>query len=175
MNMTIASKTLSRILVALVFCIVPHSSGQAAVLTHGPMIGHTTDSSTQIWIRADGPCQMQVRLMSRNETIASETIRLVEENNFCGSAEITGLAPRTTYRYLVFLDNKEQPCPTKQHLTTFPRQGEKCIVRVGFGHSLRGPGRQSIWEAIGKKKPDLFILMGDNIYSDSTEDDLRRP
>ena len=170
----VASKTLNMILAVLVLCTALHSSGHAAVLTHGPMIGHTTDTTTRIWIRADGPCKMQAHLMLENDTIVSETVRLVEENNFCGSAEVRRLAPRTTYKYLVFLDNKKQPCPVKQQLTTFPRHGEKCIVRVGFGHSLRGQGAQKIWHTIREKRPDLFILMGDNIYSNSTDPNKQR-
>ena len=145
------------------------SSGEARVLTHGPMIGHTTDTTTRIWVRADGPCKMQVRFSSKGRTIVSETIRLVEENNFCGSAEVTGLSPKTTYSYRVFLDNKEQGRDVRQEITTFDRVLEPGIIRIGFGHSLRGRGAQDTWKAVEAKKPDLFILMGDNIYSDSTE------
>ncbi|MGB2866673.1 MAG: alkaline phosphatase D family protein [Sedimentisphaerales bacterium] len=172
--MKTASKTLTIALAMIALCVALHSSAQAAVLTHGPMIGHTTDTTTQIWVRTDGPCKMQVRLTSKDETIVSETIRLVLEDNFCGSAEVMGLSPKNTYSYRVILDNKEQPCPVKQEFTTFHRYGEKCIIRVGFGHSLRGEGTHSIWDAIGAKKPDLFILMGDNIYSDSTEPGKQR-
>ena len=173
-TVTVASKTLKMILAVLVLCITLHSSGHAAVLTHGPMIGHTTDTTTRIWIRADGPYKMQAYVTSKNETIVSETIRLAKEDNFCGSAEVTDLALRTTYNYLVFLDNKKQSCSVKQEFTTFPREGEKCVIRVGFGHSLRGEGAHRIWDTIGRKRPDLFILMGDNIYSNSTEPNKQR-
>jgi len=122
--MKVASKTPMMSLGMVVFCMALHSSSQAAMLTHGPMIGHTTDTTTRIWVRADGPCKMQVRVASKGRTIISETIRLVQEDNFCGSAEVTGLSPRTTYRYRVLLDNKEQPCPVRQEITTFGRAGQ---------------------------------------------------
>ena len=155
----------------VIFCTLPHLSTQAAVLTHGPMIGHTTDTTTRIWVRADGPCEMHVRMTAKTggETIVSEKIRLVKDNNFCGSARVKGLAPASFYSYRVFLDNKEQPSPMRQEFKTFPRPKESGVVRIGFGHSVRGPGDQTTWKAIEAKKPDLFILMGDNIYSDSTE------
>ncbi len=143
--------------------------GQAGVLTHGPLIGHTTDTTTRIWVRADGPCKMQVRFSSKGRTIVSETIRLVDDNNFCGSAEVAGLLPKTTYSYRLFLDNKEQSRDVRQEVTTFGRALEPGIIRIGFGHSLRGSGDQDTWKVVEAKKPDLFILMGDNIYSDSTE------
>ncbi|MHC4587609.1 MAG: DUF7800 domain-containing protein, partial [Planctomycetota bacterium] len=109
------------ITVVVFLCMVPAWPGQASVLTHGPMIGHTTDTTTRIWIRADGPCKMEVRFVSRGRTIVSETISLVEDNNFCGSAEVRGLSPRTTYGYRVFLDNKEQGRDVRQEITTFAR------------------------------------------------------
>jgi len=172
--MNTASKTLTIAPAMIALCVALHSSAQAAVLTHGPMIGHTTDTTTRIWVRTDGPCKMQVRLTSKDETIVSETIRLILEDNFCGSAKVMGLSPRSTYSYRVILDNKEQPCPVKQEFTTFPRRGEKCVIRVGFGHSLKREGAHAVWDAIGARKPDLFILMGDNIYSNSTEPDKQR-
>ncbi len=157
------------ITVVVFLCMVPAWPGQASMLTHGPMIGHTTDTTTRVWVRADGPCKMQVRFFSKGRTIVSETIRLVEANNFCGSAEVTGLSPRTIYSYRVFLGHKEQGRDVRQEITTFARALEPGIIRVGFGHSLRGRGAQDTWKAVEAKKPDLFILMGDNIYSNSTE------
>ncbi len=164
-------KILITFLVLVILCLALQSSTKAAVLTHGPIVGHTTDTMALIWIRADSLCEMQVRLApkSRGRTIVSETVRLIGEDNFCGSAEIRGLSPGTTYSYQVFLNNKEQPSAVRQEITTFPRALEPSIIRIGFGHSLRGRGDQTIWKAIKAKKPDLFILMGDNIYSDSTD------
>jgi alkaline phosphatase D len=112
---------------------------------------------------------MQVRLSSKGRTIVSETIRLVEENNFCGSAEVRGLSPKTTYSYRVYLDSKVQGSDVRQEVTTFGRAREPGIIRIGFGHSLKRGGAQDTWKAVSAKKPDLFILMGDNIYSNSTE------
>jgi len=167
----VKSKTLITFPALVILCLALQYSAKAGVLTHGPMVGHTTDTTVLIWIRADSLCEMQVRLTpkSRGKTIVSETVRLTEEDNFCGSAEVRGLSPRATYSYHVFLNNKEQPCPVRQEFTTFASPQKPCIVRIGFGHSLRGPGAQMIWRAIKTKKPDMFILMGDNIYSDSTE------
>lgn len=149
---------------------------EAASLTHGPMVGHTTESTSRIWVRSGSPCEMhvEVTVVSTGRIIVSKPVRLSEEDNYCGSTDVKGLSPRTTYSYKVFLDQKEQPRPIRQEFTTYPRTGAPCVVRIGFGHSLRGPGDQTIWRAVMGKKPDLFILMGDNIYSDSTEPSKQR-
>jgi len=142
----------------------------AADLTHGPMIGHTTGTTARIWIRADGPCRFQVRAVpAMGKAITTEEISLVKSDNFCGSVVLKGLSHSTTYGYRIILNNKEQRPSVLQEFTTFPAENRPAIVRVGFGHSLIGPGQQTTWRSIAEKKPDLFILMGDNIYSNTTE------
>ena len=143
---------------------------RAAEVTHGPMIGHTTDTTARVWIRADGPCRLQVRTVGAGgKIITSEGIRLVEADNFCGSVMLKGLYPSTTYGYRILLNNEEKSPSVSQEFTTFPPEQHRGILRVGFGHSLIGPGRQTTWRNIAEKKPDLFILMGDNIYSNTTD------
>ena len=146
-------------------------SVQTAELTHGPMIGHTTNTTTRVWVRADGPCGLHVRAVPKikGKTIFTEKFHLVESENFCGSVLLKGLSPSTKYSYRVFLGNKEQPSSVIQEFRTFPERRYRGVVRVGFGHSLTGPGEQIIWRSIAKKKPHLFILMGDNIYSNTTD------
>lgn len=43
------------------------------------------------------------------------------------------------------------------------------LDRIAFGSCVRQDREQPIWEAIVTEKPDVFILLGDNIYAD-TED-----
>lgn len=43
------------------------------------------------------------------------------------------------------------------------------LQRIGFGSCAHQDRPQPIWEAIVAQKPDLFLLLGDNIYGD-TED-----
>ena len=161
----------------VVFCLMLNSSTDAAKLTHGPMIGHTTDNTARIWVRADEECDfwIQAGSISGGSSIVSEKVRLGFEDNFCGSVCLKGLTPKTKYAYRVFLDGKEQLQKVIQEFKTFPKPGESGIVRIGFAHSLPAvPGEQITWRAIEDKKPDLFILMGDNIYSNSTEPEKQR-
>jgi alkaline phosphatase D len=146
-----------------------------ADLTHGPMVGHTAHDSTRIWVRADSAAEAQVRLIGpAGEAIQSETVRLAAEDNFSGTVMASGLSPETTYTYRVWLDGVEVQAAMAQNVTTFPPPGKNGIVRIGFGHSLIGPGEQTVWNTIAAKSPDLFLLMGDNIYSNSTEPEKQR-
>jgi alkaline phosphatase D len=155
---------------AVVLHAVSFACVQAVELTHGPMVGHTTSTAARVWVRADGPCELHVRAIPKvgSKTIFAEKVRLVESENFCGSVLLDGLSASTIYSYRVFLNTKERPSSVLQEFMTFPAEGHRGVVRVGFGHSLIGPGEQTIWRSIARKKPHLFILMGDNIYSNTS-------
>jgi alkaline phosphatase D len=143
---------------------------RAVELTHGPMIGHTTGTTARVWVRADSSCRLQVRAVPvAGGPINTEVIRLVEADNFCGSVVLKGLSSSTTYSYRIYLNDTEQMPSVLQKFTTFPAERSPGIIRVGFGHSVRGSGEQTTWRSIAEKEPDLFILMGDNVYSNTTE------
>jgi len=144
---------------AVVLHAVSSACVQAVELTHGPMIGHTTSSAARVWVRADGSCELHVRAVPKvgGKTILAEEVRLVESENFCGSVLLEGLSASTIYSYRVFLNTKEQPSSVLQEFMTFPPEGHRGVVRVGFGHSLIGPGEHIIWRSIARKKPDSFM------------------
>ncbi len=152
------------------------SPAAADLITHGPIVGHTTHQSTRVWVRADRQCELQVQVSPAKGGRArlSDKIILAEKDNFCGIAVVDGLTPNTVYEYKVILGGKAQSQSIRQEVRTFPAPDDPGIVRIGFGHSLIGPGEQTTWQAVAKKKPHLFILMGDNIYSNSTEPKKQR-
>jgi alkaline phosphatase D len=161
----------SKYILVLFLLVAPVNYTAAAKLTHGPMIGHTTSTSARVWIRADNACQYHVQAIPvhGDGVVISERIHLVESDNFCGSVVLKGLSPSNTYSYRIHLNDTEQRPSVLQKFTTFPAERSPGIIRVGFGHSVRGSGEQIIWHSIAEKKPDLFILMGDNVYSNTTE------
>jgi hypothetical protein len=90
-------------ILAATFVVALAARAGAAELTHGPMIGHTTGTTARVWIRADGPCRLNVRALPKagGKTISTEAIRLVKSDNFCGSVELKGLSPSTSYGYRI--------------------------------------------------------------------------
>lgn len=43
------------------------------------------------------------------------------------------------------------------------------LSRIGFGSCAKQDKPQPIWDAVVEMKPQLFVLLGDNIYGDSTD------
>ena len=46
---------------------------------------------------------------------------------------------------------------------------EKTLTKIGFGSCLKENKPQPLWDDVLARQPDLFVLMGDNVYGD-TED-----
>ena len=48
------------------------------------------------------------------------------------------------------------------------------LTKIAFGSCIKQDKPQPIWDAIHESKPELFILLGDNIYGDSTDMNVLR-
>lgn len=47
------------------------------------------------------------------------------------------------------------------------------LTRIGFGSCLHQNKPQPIWRSVIGAKPDVFVMLGDNVYGDVKSDDLR--
>ncbi|HAE11047.1 MAG TPA: hypothetical protein DCG39_05315 [Opitutae bacterium] len=57
------------------------------------------------------------------------------------------------------------PCPGRGE------QKQKPVERIAFGSCLKQTRPQPIWESVLKANPDVFVLLGDNIYGDTRDMD----
>lgn len=69
------------------------------------------------------------------------------------------------HRCLVFALALAGCCAT----ATVATAEEKPLSRILFGSCARQDSPQPIWESIVAARPDLFVLLGDNIYGDSED------
>ena len=57
-------------------------------------------------------------------------------------------------------------------LTAFPPSSaseEPSLSRIAFGSCAHQDSTQRIWESILSLKPQLFVLLGDNLYADAMD------
>ncbi|MGE0607737.1 MAG: alkaline phosphatase D family protein [Pirellulales bacterium] len=55
-----------------------------------------------------------------------------------------------------------------------PLPAEETLSRIGFGSCARQDKPQPIWDAVVDAQPQLFLLLGDNIYGDSPDMNVLR-
>ncbi|MFO0864903.1 MAG: alkaline phosphatase D family protein [Gemmataceae bacterium] len=56
----------------------------------------------------------------------------------------------------------------------YAQVGGKPLSRIGFGSCAKQDKPQPIWDAVIETKPELFVLLGDNIYADTQDMELMR-
>jgi alkaline phosphatase D len=187
----------------LVGCVSPSKEGlppdspfrepvvlAADLLPQGTAIGDVTATSALLWIRTDGPALVQVEYAppsvwgaaSKTATVARTARRTTAADaDHTAAIALTGLAPRTTYRYQVVVGRsgdatqpiEAQPA-ARGEFTTLPDASTSVPVRFAWSGDLggqeqcrRGPRGYPIFDVMLRQSPDFFVFLGDTIYSDN--------
>ncbi|MFF8843941.1 alkaline phosphatase D family protein [Streptomyces sp. NPDC015127] len=166
-----------------------------AGLRLGPLLRYVdwdTGTSATVWVEADRPCTAEVRCeggghgSARTFGIGGHHYALVP---------VTGLAPGTTAAYEVLLDGErvwplpDSPFPPST-IRTPGGAAEDEHVTVAFGscrwaappvggHDPVGPDALDTLAAAlaadpAARRPDVLLLLGDQVYADETSDTTRR-
>lgn len=136
-------------------------------LVHGPMVGSVTDQSASVWLRTLGDAKVTVKCI---ETGSSVTAVTSKQADWTAVLKLEGLEPSKSYHYIVEVD--EKVC-SEASFKTFPARGMPGDFSVGFGGGAGYvPEWEGMWDTILKRKPDAFLMMGDNVYIDQPEQSL---
>jgi alkaline phosphatase D len=144
----------------------------------GPLVGHVTPTSVRLWAKASNQATLGFKL-SKSADLADGRIvegpALDEAASFTGQAEASDLQPATRYYYVPLLNGDEalpRPYPS---FVTAPDGPAK--LRIAFG-SCVGARDYHAAAAFGEMSArggfDLFLMLGDNHYANTTRRDLLR-
>jgi alkaline phosphatase D len=140
----------------------------------GPMVGHTTDTTASIWAYDPEADTITVELWRagpnpqprrRFEVEPAEARRRVFRHTF------TGLEPDTAYLYRLRVEGRD---PAVGSFTTAPVPGESTAFRYVVT-SCMNPRQwpvQPAWDLVRRQRPAFHLLVGDNVYADSTDYDV---
>ncbi len=153
-------------------------------LSHGPMVGATTDSTTRLWGRADAERRVEIYVApsTRIDGTLPVAYRYPQASrDFTFVADIEGLSPRTSYDYRFVIDGETVGEGT---FRTAPAD-EPAEVTIGIASCAktivdRAP-EQLAFGPLAAEDPDLFLFVGDNVYFDplvnivASDPDVTRP
>ncbi|KUL75022.1 MULTISPECIES: alkaline phosphatase D family protein [unclassified Streptomyces] len=162
-----------------------------AGLRLGPLLRYIDGSSATIWVETHRPGAVEVRCADGSGGTAG-TFRVADHHY--ALVHVTGLTPGTATPYEVFLDDTrvwpaaEDPFPSLPP-SVIPIPGPDGQVRVAFG-SCRwaspptgepDPVGPDALDALAKRiaadpdgeRPDVLLLLGDQVYADETSDATR--
>ncbi len=155
----------------------------APSLILGPIVGGLSDTSVNLWGRADHPGIIRAWLGQAEDLhdaiLAGTSAPLRMQDGYAGVAPVTGLAPSTTYYYDLRLDEIRPPVqPGYPKFTTFPLPGKFQDFSFAFGSCFRPAPENGgiIFQNLELHRSGLendpaamlrfILLIGDQIYSD---------
>lgn len=161
-----------------------------ARLQLGPLLRYVDGSSATVWVEASRPCTAEVRCADGS---GGETRTFQVAGHHYALISVTGLTPGTSTAYEVRLDGTTvwplPGSPFPPSLIHTPAD-DHATVRVAFG-SCRwaappadekdpvGPDALDTLAARlasdpGAERPDVLVLLGDQVYADETSNATRR-
>jgi alkaline phosphatase D len=160
-------------------------------LPDGTAVGDVTSHSAELWLKTQGPKQIQVewgsleawKRMSAMASIQSPAARTSSvltgpETDFTVTVPLENLSPGTRYRYNILVKDPDQRSAPGQRgaqgeFTTLPDPAVSAPVTFAWSgdlggqeHCRQGEAGYPILDIIREHKPDFFLFLGDTIYAD---------
>ncbi len=142
----------------------------------GPIVGHTDDTSTRVWIRVfDDPGRYTLRILGAGVVPfeSTETAQGVLEFR-TAIATARGLRPDFRYRYQV-LRNGRLVSGASGRFRTMPQPGslaDLLFVVVSCNRQSTDGDWAALAEFIENSSPRFLLLAGDQVYLDDDEPNL---
>jgi phosphodiesterase/alkaline phosphatase D-like protein len=160
-----------------------------AELRLGPLLRYADGSSATVWVEASRPCTAEVRCA---DGAGGETRTFQVCGHHYALVQVTGLTPGTSSPYEVLLDGvRVWPLPDSpfpESVIRTPAEGD--TVRVAFGscrwaappHGEPDPVGHDALDTLAARiatdpdaeRPDVLLLLGDQVYADETSPATRR-
>lgn len=159
----------------------------------GPIVGNVTDSSAVIWFQAPadhhvgllhwidqdrGPdaYQMVLDAGAGIKVLGPQASNRQSAEHQAVKVGLSDLQPDTSYRYAAFVGTSERDLRTNPlwigRFRTAPARGSTAAFRVAVTSCLRAEfPHKSSWYLLAAQHPALLLLLGDNVYVDSTNPD----
>lgn len=145
-------------------------SGAQAQLESGPMVGHTTARATTLWAYDAQAAGLTFELWPADQDQAAGTrvvVPLGEGQSPVFRHTFTALKGNTEYRYRVQAKGRDA---VGGSLTTAPEPGKPAkfsYVVTSCMNPMQFP-LQPAWDEVLRQKPAFHLLLGDNVYADTT-------
>jgi alkaline phosphatase D len=137
-------------------------------LALGPVIGHTDDTSTRIWIQVvDEPLHYRLRVAGVGLFDFVSTEGDLREFR-TAIATVTGLQPDIRYRYSVVCRGRVVP-GTRASFRTMPARGSMASILfcpISCSKHVNDGAWPDFAAFVKQAKPHFILMMGDQIYAD---------
>lgn len=136
------------------------------LITAGPMIGHTTESSVSIWYQAKEGATHSLSLSSLPGMLSEAVIDSQEIGRGCRLVRINGLKSDVEREFEIRLQEAELVEAVTLRVKPLPSPSETGAIRIAFGSCAKITQYPAapIYRAMAAEQPDLALFVGDNSY-----------
>jgi alkaline phosphatase D len=132
-------------------------------------VGEVTERSAVVWARGSGPGRVEVTIRGPGSARRRLAAEAIAEHDFTVKLPAMDLTPATRYDYRVTWSSES----AEGAFGTAPVAKAEAPVRILWSGDLGGAGRcrlpgagYPIFGAMARRRPDLFLFVGDTIYAD---------
>ena len=137
---------------------------------HGPMLGRISGTGVGVWVRTARAASVEVIASLKadlSSPVKSPVVRTKHSSDFTAVAMLSRLKPDTRYYYSVAINGKHDPRTPIRSFQTFAKTGSPTKFTLAFGGGAGYvPHNERMWNTIRGKRPDVMLLLGDNVYID---------
>lgn len=142
-------------------------------LTHGPMVGLTTDTTSRIWVRTASSLPVLVRWGTKPnlaDAVETEPVTPQMHEDFSVEVPLTSLPPGGTVYYEVWVGGALASA-SPLSFRTAPGPGAPTTIAYGSCMKFAYSGTMPVFDALLATDPDLLLMLGDNHYANSADPD----
>lgn len=164
-----SNRPLAWALLALAAVFAPARGGVV-----GPMIGHTTPTSTIVWVRSGQPGEHTLTVAPRRGEAIFEAVRpALASDDLTVRWGVDGLKPDTEYTYSIRLPDGVELTDDDFAFRTPPPidAPQRVTLAIGARADLEP---SPIWTRMLAERADGLVLIGDTPFIDSTELEAQR-
>ena len=149
-------------------------------LQAGPMLGHVSESEASVWIRASKPSEWAIEVSETPEFTKPQLVQgdpITDASGCTAQLRLHSLQPATRYHYRVLFGDRIVSNSPAASFTTAPLSGTPGKLRIAFSSCVgRLPEHAAAsWGEIAARSDfDLFMMLGDNHYGDTTDLERQR-
>ena len=137
----------------------------------GPLLGSVTNDSAQVWLRTASSAAVRIVVVGVDKQRQVQwSGQTTADSDYTVIAQLGPLAADTEYRYTLFVNDQKVSLPYATVFRTWPKKGSAVKSRFAFGGGAGYvTGHEHMWDTIGKSRPSVLFMLGDNMYSDDPE------
>jgi alkaline phosphatase D len=140
----------------------------AVSLAFSPAAFDATHDSVLIWVRGDGTARVRVDFASDAPSAqlgAGPSAVLAKETDYSATIPLTQLAPGKSWIYRIVDADSGKPLSEPGRFKTAPT--EPIPFTFAFSADMEESYQPfKLFDVIGSKQPDFFLLLGDTVYAD---------